>query len=234
MKLAVRMCLLCLLLSAAGAWANVVGSTNAALFPDTIDWCAQSSFACDGGSYSTPQAWTSLNGNTGLVGLWQFGSDFQALQAGSSLFGSSFPDGMGVLYNGVSTLGNPQDYFVALFNTPQWGAGAYIQSYFYGPFLAGVALLDSSYNTIGAPVYFIGNSTDQLGDLLFVGATNSAKNVYGVAFIAFDQYDNVDFSIGTAGLATPEPASILLMAPSMLGLYGIVRRRRSRKSQEVL
>jgi hypothetical protein len=234
MKLAVRLCLLCLVLSAVSAFAGIVGSTNPSLFPDTIDWCAQSSFACDGNQYTTSQLFTSSSGAIGLIGLPFNGFDFQALQAGTTLFGSSFPDGMGVVYNGVSTLGNPQDAIALLFAQPQYGAGAYIQTWFYGPFTAEVDLFDTSGNLIG--FYDVnGVSSDQSSDLLFIGAIDpTGRNVAAALFLAQDSGGFFDFEIGQAGLATPEPSSILLIAPSVLGLYGMIRRRRSRKSQEVL
>ncbi len=233
MKFAVRLCLLCVLLGATCVWANVIGSTNPNLFPDTVDWCAQAAFACDGGNYTSPQPFTSAFGNTGLVGLPFTGQDFQALQEGSSHFGGSFPDGMGLIYTGVSTLGNDPNYIAATFDQPQWGAGAYIQPYWYGSFTAEVILFDTHFNVLGS--YSVdGNSTDQLSDLLFIGAYDTTRDVGAVLFLAGNNGHDGDFEIGTMGLPTPEPTSILLMAPSMLGLYGIVRRRRSRKSREVL
>ena len=232
MKLAVRLCLFCLLLSAAGGWATVIGSTNPNLFSDTIDWCAQATFACDGNPYPTPQPFISAFGNLGLVGLPTL-QDFQALQEGSSHFGGSFPDGMGLIYTGVTTLGNAPDYIALVFAQPQWGAGAYIQPYWYGTFSATVVLFDTSGGVLGSYVVN-GNSTDQASDLLFIGARDTARDVGAVLFLAGNNGHDGDFEIGTAGLATPEPSTILLAAPSMLGLIGFVRRRRARHSQEVL
>lgn len=239
MKLVVHMCLLCLLLGATIASASITGSTNPNLFPDTIDWCAQASFACDGGNYSTAQPFTSAFGNVGLVGLPINGFNFQALQEGSSHFGGSFPDGMGLIYTGVSTLGNPPDYIELAFALPQWGVGAYIQPYFYGPFAAVVELFDNNGDFLGG-YSTTGNSTDQTSDLLFIGARDTTRDVSFALFLTgnIDANGNLvsvgDFEIGTAGLATPEPSTLLLAAPSMLGLLGLVRYRRTRKSQEVL
>src|SRR5271166_6641235 len=174
MKLAVRLCLFCLLLSAAGGWATVIGSTNPNLFSDTIDWCAQATFACDGNPYPTPQPFISAFGNLGLVGL-PTGQDFQALQEGSSHFGGSFPDGMGLIYAGVTTLGNVPDAIGVVFAAPQWGVGAYIQPYWYGPFTAEIVLFGTG-GSLGT--YMVdGNSTDQPSDLLFIGARDSSRDV---------------------------------------------------------
>jgi hypothetical protein len=228
--------LICLLLGACSAWASVTGSTNPNLFTNTIDWCAQASFACgDNAPIASPQSFTAASGATGAISLYGGGS-FQALQEGTNHFGGSFPDGMGLLYNGVSTLGNTggiDSIFLLAFDQPQYGFGTYIQTYFYGPFEAEVILLDNSFGLLGGYV-LAGNSTDQAGDLMFIGAIDNEREVAAALVFAVDQNGSADFEIGTAGLATPEPSSLLLMAPSMLGLIGVIRRRASRKSQEVL
>lgn len=241
MKSALRLCLLGLLLAAVSASAGVVGSTNPSLFPNTIDWCAQATFACgDNAPIASYQYFSSAWGDPGIVGLAGpfFSStdvNFQALQAGTNLFGSSFPDGMGVLYNGVSTLGNSGgagSAFLFAFARPQYGFGAYLQTFYYGPFTAEVILVDQQFNFLGAAIAY-GNSSDQSSDLMFLGALSSQRDVFGAIVIAVDQSDIADFALGQAGLATPEPSSLLLLAPSALGLAGVIRRRLSRKSQEV-
>ena len=233
MKLAVPICLVCLLLTAIGASAGVTGTTDPTLFPNTVDWCAQAAFSCSGDIPTTPQPFTSAYGTQGQVGLVFTGQNFQVLQEGSSHFGGSFPDGMGLIYTGVTTLGNFPDAIGVVFAGPQWGVGAYIQPYWYGSFTAEIVLFGTG-GSLGTYVVS-GNSTDQPSDLLFIGARDSSRDVTAALFYTtMGSGHDGDFEIGTLGLATPEPASIVLMAPSVLGLFGIVRYRRSRKSQEVL
>ena len=116
------------------------------------------------------------------------------------------------------------------FDQPVFGAGAYIQDDPFGAFTGIITLYDSSFNFLGtfsAP----GNSDTNVGTALFIGAYDSTADV---SYALFDTNDDI-FAIGTMRLATvpvtvvPEPSTMLLVAPSMLGLAGIVRRRLTRK-----
>ena len=231
MKRVTLLFLLCLSLGICSAWAGTTGSTNPNDFQDPVDWCVN--YGCNGQQLGTPQTWISAGGSTGLVGLVS-SQNMQILQQGVSWNGN-FAPGMGLIYNGVDTLGNNPGGILMSFNTPVFGAGAYIQDDPFGAFTATIQLFDSGFNLLGsfsAP----GNSDQNPGTALFIGAFDSSADV---SYALFDTNDD-NFAIGTARLktsqqgTTPEPSTLLLVGPSMLGLASVLRRRLSRKSQEVL
>ena len=226
MRRAVLSCALCLSLGLCTAWASI-GSTNPNDFNNPVDWCTN--FGCGGQQLGTPQAWAaSIPPNTGMIGLVS-SQNMQNLQQGVSWNGN-FAAGMGLIYNGVLTLGNNPGGILVSFDQPVFGAGAYIQDDPFGAFTGIITLYDSSFNFLGtfsAP----GNSDTNVGTALFIGAYDSTADV---SYALFDTNDDI-FAIGTMRLATvpvtvvPEPSTMLLVAPSMLGLAGIVRRRLTRK-----
>ena len=230
MKRITLLFLLCLSLGICSAWAGTTGSTNPNDFQDPVDWCVN--YGCNGQQLGTPQAWTSTGGNTGLVGLVS-SQNMQILQQGVGWNGN-LPSGMGVVYNGVTTLGNTPGGILASFNSPVFGAGAWIQDDPYGLFTATIELFDSSFNLLGtfsAP----GNSDTNPADALFIGAYDSTADV---SYALFDTNDD-NFGIGTMRLktsqtgTTPEPSTLVLLGSAVLGVAGTVRRRMARKSQEV-
>lgn len=220
--------LLCVLLGAASAWASVIGTGDPNVFDDSVLWC--SNFACTNPStqYGTPQNWVSVGGNTGLVGLVS-SQNMDILQQGPTWFGN-FPDGMGLIYNGVMTLqNNPGGVLVAL-NSPQFGVGAWIQdNYLTYSYTATITLYDAAFNLLG--------TYSAPGDpftAIFIGAYDTVADVSFALFDVSDGTNPEDFALGTVKLQTgspqtPEPGTLLLLGPSALGLYGILRRRVSRK-----
>jgi hypothetical protein len=202
------------------SWANVVGTTDAALFTDTVDWCQ---FGCTNATLATPQSWVSVDGETGDIGLLT-GQDFYNSEQGVTAHGG-FSNGMGLIYNGVNDGNTPGD-IAATFNQAETGAGAYIESTIFGPFTATITLYDINFNPIGS--YTIsGTSAPSPGTALFIGATSTTP-VWAVQFDAIGGGRNEpDFAIGTMGLSpsvVPEP-SFLLVIPA-LGLVGLALRRR--------
>ncbi len=223
MKKVVPVLFLCLKLGLSCAWAT--STTNPGDFQDFVNWCTN--YGCGGQQLGSPQAWTSGGGRTGLVGLVS-SQNMENLQQGSSWYGN-FNNGMGLIYNGVTTLGNTPGGILLSFNQLAFGVGAYIQPDFYGPFTATIQLFDSSFNLLET---FTANGTSDTnsGTALFIGAYEDTADV---AYALFDTSGirNDDFAIGDLGIRTavPEPGTLALLGSSLLGLAGAVRRRMSHK-----
>lgn len=219
--------LLCIFLGAGSAWATIVGTTNPTMFYDSVLWC--DNYVCNAdpiAQYGTPQAWGSIGGATGMVGLVS-SENMYIPQQGFSWNGN-FPDGMGIVYNG-NFLGNDPGGILVSFDQPQYGVGAYIQDQWFGNFTGTIAVYDAAFNFLGsfsAP----GVSDTNIGTALFIGMIDSNAEI---AYALFDVSDGVnpeDFGIGTLEYGpVPEPGTFLLLGPSALGLYGMLRRRLGRK-----
>lgn len=214
--------LLCIAFGVGAAWAT--STTNPGDFKDEVNWCTN--FGCSGSQqYGSPQTWTSDGGRTGLVGLVS-SQNFQNLVQGTTWNGN-FDNGMGLIYNGVSTLGNNQGGILISFDQLVFGAGAYIQSNFWGPFTATVQLFDSNFKLLET---FTTNGTagPHPGTALFIGAYENTADVAYAVFDATDQYGSEDFAIGELGIrggTVPEPGTLALVGTSLLGLAGAIRRR---------
>jgi len=226
---------LCFALTATYASASIVGTTDSGLFQDHIDWCIQFS-NCSNTPFvePSPSAFTSTGGIAGFVGNVGTQQPFEVRQQGVSWAGN-LPDGMGIVYNGVSTINNDPADIAATFGVGVFGAGAYIQAEHYGAFTATVTLFDANFQSLGS--FTAQGDSEDGGPLgLFIGAYDTTADVYAIQFSVTDINGADDFGIGTMGLQTssvPEPGTLMLLAPSALGLFGVVRRRMNRKSQEV-
>lgn len=211
---------LCLALGMGTAWASNVwhGSTDPNQFSSKSDFCYL--YGCDGSTYLSPTLFVSFPGAlTGLVGNTS-GQDWQTLKQDSSWYGN-FPSGMGVVYNGVLTLGNAPTGIGIYLDQPVNGVGAWIQAAYFGPFTASLTLLDSNLDPVFTFVT-VGDSEWAPGTGLFIGAYHSSYDIWGAVFTTNDQ----NFGIGNLKLDTvPEPNTLLLVGPSLLGLAGVLRRR---------
>jgi len=217
----------CLVLGLGSAWASV-GSTNPADFPnDLVNWCQ---FGCSYGVYTTPQVWTSVGLNTGLVGNTN-AMDWQNLQQGNG-WGGNFAPGMGLVYNGVSTIGTAPTSIGIYFDQAVIGVGAFIQANYYGGFTASITLLDSNLN----PFFFYtanGVSNGIPNTAQFIGAYDGTADIWGAIFnTTANGFHDQDFAIGELriGSPIPEPSTLLMLGTSVFGLGGVIRRRLARRS----
>lgn len=225
MKKFASLVVLCLALGLTSAWASV-GTTDPTIFQDTIDWCTN--YGCQSQQLGTPQAWTSNGGATGMVGLVS-SQNMENLVQGTSWNGN-FANGMGLIYNGVLTLGNNPGGILLSLDAPAYGVGAYIQDDPFGAFTGTITLYDAAFNLLGTYSH-AGVSDSNVGTALFLGAYDATADV---SYALFDTNDDI-FAIGTAKLMTepysavPEPGTLALLLPSALGLAGVIRRRFSNK-----
>jgi hypothetical protein len=151
--------------------------------------------------------------------------NWQNLQQDTS-WGGNFPNLMGLVYNGVSTIGTTPTSIGIYLDQPVNGIGAWIQADFFGGFTASITLLDSNldpffvYTAAGVSAYNPGTG-------LFIGAYDGSYDIWGAIFnTTANGFHDQNFAIGTVKLnATPEPSTLLLVGPSLLGLAGVLRRR---------
>ena len=238
MRIFLSLLSLCLLVASGSAFAAIADTTSPGDFQDTVDWCVNFGCANNYTVFPTPQPFTSTAGATGLVGLEGTGQGFQNWQQGASWYGN-MPADMGIIYNGA-TDGNTPTGITVNFDSGNYGAGAYIQSYFYGPFTATVELFDSSSQPIGSYTT-TGTAGYAPGTALFIGMLDSSPDVYAAEFWAYGVSGlppggfEPDFGIGTAGIrntpytppGVPEPVTFLLLGPALIGM-GMLKRRLSR------
>ncbi len=229
MKRVLLFLLLCVMLSLGASWAGtLIGTTQPAVFSDTVAWCQ---FGCAGASVASDTAWTSVGGATGTMGLVS-GQNFLNRQQGHAWSGNFVPD-MGLVWNAVPLGNTPTNIFVK-FDRATYGAGAYIQSDLYGSFSATAYLYDVHGNLLDS-YSANGVSNPTTGTALFLGMTDSVPEVYAIRFAAVgsggDSFEP-DFSIGSLSFTSgpevtisPEPASLLLAGPALLALAAIRRRR---------
>jgi hypothetical protein len=234
MKRATLVVLLCVAFGATYASASITGSTDPNAFNDYVDWCVQFNNCANTPFLEpSPSSFTSNGGVTGQVGLVGTQQPFEVRQEGVSWVGN-FPANMGIVYNAVSTQNNTPADIAATFGVGTYGAGAYIQAEHYGAFTATVTLFDSSFQSLGS--YTATGDSESTGTALFIGAYDTTADVYAAQFSVKDINGQDDFAIGELKLNTngvPEPGTLMLLGPSALGLFGVVRRRMNRKSQEV-
>jgi hypothetical protein len=215
------------LISVFAVWGGVIGSTNPTAFPDTVEWCLQ--YGCDGQAMPTPQAWTSAERTTGLIGNSGTGENFFVLQQGSTWIGN-LASGMGAIYNGAA-FGNTPTQIAATFDSGVSGAGAWIQADFYGSFTASIELFDISFQSLGS--YSLdGYSDGNPGTALFIGAYTGTPNVWAAQFdTTASGFHDHDFAIGTLGIshaaAVPEPATLGLAGTALIAFAVFARRKKA-------
>jgi hypothetical protein len=228
---------LCIVVGGCSVWAATIGTTNSALFGDTVDW-GQLPGTAVGDTLSGLVAWQSVGGITGGV----FSSpNFELIQQGINWSGN-FSGGMYGLWNIGS--GNS---ILSIFDQPIYGAGAYIQGDVDDLFNATISPLDSSFNPIDS--FTATGVSNALGDgsALFIGMLDTAPEVYAASFSITDVNGFSDFAIGTMKLRytavdennpepepetectpVPEPTTLLLLGTG-LGMTCLAAKRKVMK-----
>jgi hypothetical protein len=187
-----------------------------------VNWCQLAPVNCTA-TLPTPTAWVSgPSGKTGQAGLFYDTHAFSLTNDGSmGLINSSYVDRATTYLDDVA----------ATFDAPTNGAGAYIEAGNVGDVYVSVYLFNDVYNILTGWSWAM-NFDGTQGEKLFVGAMSSDLEVAGVIFDVSDATtgNTVPFSAGTLKFDfVPEPGSMALVAPMLLGL-GVMIRKRARRS----
>ena len=212
------------------AWAGTYAPVgDPGEFAESVNWCQLAPVNCTA-TVAAPNppdpsgAWVSTpSGKTGYAGLFYDSHSFSV---------TPDPSGMGLI-NSSYIIGTTQylDDVSATFDNPTNGAGAYIEAGNVGNVYVSVLLFNDVYNILTGFSWAM-NFDGTPGEQLFVGAASTDLEVAGAIFDVSDATTGatVPFSMGTLEFdQVPEPGSIALVAPMLLGL-GVMLRKRTRKS----
>jgi hypothetical protein len=242
MKRRVLMILTAAALAAGTSFAGIVGSTDPTQFTNTVDWCQ---LGCPGnvGTTFSIAGWTAMQGDTGEVGLTlpnfqgPTSDNFVLIQQANNWNGNFAPGMGGIWTNGAAFGGanNGGDDITMFIDNGTRGVGAYIQDDAFGAFTATISLFDINDVLLGQFSAAGNSNSNGDGSALFIGAFDTTPDIFQVIFdvqgVNDIPGDAPDFAIGQAGLylpaqtGTPEPGTVLLMVPALLGLAAFGRKK---------
>lgn len=197
----------------------------------TVDW---SQLGPSFSVLSTPQAWTTFGGPTGLVGV-EGGGTFERLDQGNGWNGNFLP-GSALIWN------QGHGDFLFAFDTPVAGVGMAVQADLYGPFVATLSLYDSSLNLLHATVMNGVSNPNADGSAIFISWDSASSDIFYARINVKDWQGGGSMAACTMSLKpdpgrppgidpctnyspTPEPGSLPLLGTGVLGVIWTIRRK---------
>lgn len=215
-----------------------VTSTNDIRNDGLLDW----SVLGDSGTEVPNTFSTNVPGITGLniTGSQDAGFSFERWDEGSDGWNGNFAPGDHLLFTGANPTpeipgSGPMSFF---FNSGVTGFGTHIQSEFFGPFRAELAVYDAADILLGR-FFTDAVASDKPNAAPFIGVLSDAADIWHVTLNVISAQNQANdrlesFSIDSpriqgelASTPAPEPASMVLLGTGLVAALRTARRRRA-------